>query len=366
MPTPKALTQILGTLLLGVLAPSVARPCSPFPPRIQLLPNLGPAAPQNANVLVRLPWRWWTRYLPQQHEQTERPLDNVVLRRVGSTEAIEVQRITSKQGAHTLVELRPKQLLAPGAYEVAATAGNVEHLLGEFTVGRGIDRTAPRWVRPPRAFFPNYASPLLWGRSLCDLRGIEGDCESLSLLLSVDETGARDDRTPTSSLRLALWLSAVPGPIDYSQPPTGYLFPGGYPLAPPYFDLRRLWDEVPCEQLPPELRTPASVRLGVRAQDLAGNLSPVWETTWLPATARPEPTRRQRSSALAVITSFPVSTGPKMAPFTPAIARAVAAKRWVLAADECRQAALLVGAFPEPCRKIPTDENYLDLYLPLR
>lgn len=76
----------------------------------------------------------------------------------------------------------------------------------------------------------------------------------------------------------ALWLNNGPGAIDYSQPPTGYQFPYRFSLFLTYFDLRRLWDEVPCDQIPPALRNPALVRLGVRAVDLAGNLSPIWET----------------------------------------------------------------------------------------
>lgn len=358
----------IGWILVGVLSglasPTVARACTAPPPEIQISPRLGIDAPQNATVQVRFPALWRQRYLPDKSNQ---PLGDVLLRRVGRIESIAVQRVDIKQGSHLTVELKPQQLLESGEYEVAAKVGNIELVLGEFTVGRGVDRTAPRWGRDPRAFFPEHMALLLkMDHSLCQLRGIEGDCESDSILAAVDGSGARDDRTPPAALRLAVWLSTGPDAIDYTKAPTEYLFiDSHFPHSGRILDLRRLWDEVPCEQIPPALRTPTSVRLGVRMLDLASNPSPAWETTWIPTVEKqPDPPQSRRRRALAFIPSYPVSTSKKLAPFLPAITRAVTARRWLLAEQECLQAAAATSAMPKPCLKVAQQEE-VRVHLPL-
>lgn len=348
------LTAVLTAVMAIGSYPSPLQACSPLPAVIQVSPLLGVEAPRNTTVLIYFPLRWQARYLKAAAQLPMHEV-RVVLRAIGSSEPIEARRSDTQQGINTVVELRPHDLLQPANYEVAVTAAEKETVIGEIRVGHRIDRAAPHFLAKPRAQFLNSYATLAKraGMTLCQIAGPEDDCESVVPQVLFAGIDAQDDQTPQAAIRLALWAQPNQGDIDYSNAPTEYLF-----RRLPYFpfldfDVRHLWGSKSCDELPLAWRTPNSIRIGVRPIDLAGNRGAVWEVLLTDRDERtptkPDAAIFGRDIKLAARKSAPVG---RLAPFAEAIARAIAARRWPLAADACVLAWHSTGDVPKACRAL--------------
>jgi hypothetical protein len=187
-----------------------------------------------------------------------------------------------------IIELVPKQPLAPGRYEVAVTtphqvprargaAGAVKpspsrHVV-TFIAGASLDHTRPTWA--------GLAGAEVAGRRTSTMVKPDGrvvtwgDSGRSAPWVVARAPGATDDATPASALVYAVWVADPARGIDYTRPPLSHLalhngrILAGRDEAVPEGSM---CDVTTFPSL--DVRQPSPLRIGVRALDWAGNASP--------------------------------------------------------------------------------------------
>ncbi len=175
----------------------------------------------------------------------------------------------SESGAFATEVLRPASPLVVGLYEVRA----VEHsarvaplVIALFRVGGEPDRLAPTWAGLTSA---------RWVRRAHGIGGavvVELECGSPLILL--EAARAMDDMTSDGAVRFAIWLAQPGAAIDYTTPPL--LYATADELGPTLKISLGSTEESTSNLAPSgmDAKTPYPTRkLGVRAVDLAGNMS---------------------------------------------------------------------------------------------
>lgn len=171
----------------------------------------------------------------------------------------------SASGAFETEVLRPASPLVPGLYEVRAVerSARVEPaVIALFRVAGEADSVAPTWAGLTSA---------RWVRRA---RGVI-DLECGSPLLQLEAARATDDMTSDVAINFAIWLAQPGVTIDYTKPPLLYVNAdernaqlkiglgnteeGTSNFAPVSTDAKAPYP---------------ALKLGVRAVDLAGNMSP--------------------------------------------------------------------------------------------
>lgn len=193
-------------------------------PAITVTPRPGQVAPRNTHVWVEVP--------PELADAavTLRGGGPVDLRRYGS-------------GAERIIEVVPKAPLAAHA-KVDVLLGN--EVVGQIVIGDAADDTPPRW------------DGLVTGDVS---QGLTTGCGAGEPFVAFGLGKRSDDATPTVGLRYAVWVVEAGKPVDYDKPPTTVVGASGDRLV--------LGHESRC--LPANLDLPATLAVGVRVLDFAGN-----------------------------------------------------------------------------------------------
>jgi hypothetical protein len=246
-PVVARLIALAGLAVAVALAPARASACSCAMPTVRVTPGPGDGpAPLNTRIRLEFPLSGWLG------DHNLRPEDVAITVRAGKA-VVEVERKIVGDGEIRVVELTPKKRLLPQThYQVSMTvAGAKESSLGEFVTGTAEDTVAPTWKGIGRA-------ELVHKPAVCC------DCSTGDpyVLVTVGEAGGEP---AARALRWAVWLGDPAGKIDYGAPPaalvtstSGYLWLGHASICSP------------ANLALPRAR---SMRLGIKAVDLAGNQS---------------------------------------------------------------------------------------------
>lgn len=190
-------------------------------------------------------------------------------------EPIPVEMRESRSNQVATIEMIPKQHLAPNRrYEiryVEKEAGPIE-IVGTFLTGAAIDTTAPSWRGLSSTFqrvgglwpgeTPPRKKPGVITIDMTDCFGLGVEFDALDK--------ATDDQTRPEDIRYAWWMGDVDGTaIDYTTVPLSYT--KGYEVMPHFKVVygTRL-EPLNDFSLPTGKK---AFKLGVRAVDLAGNMS---------------------------------------------------------------------------------------------
>ena len=269
-------TRILAALFAAsVLAPASAAAICGVPPDAEVVPTLLTRAPRNVRPRVTLPADFQTRALCRQGATPCPAGDLHVELRTAPSRAsrgavVPTHARVSRLGELATVELVPDAELDDGGrYEIAhvdASGRTPSRLLGAFTTDAERDTTPPAFAglrdataHPPRQQQRGKVIVLM---AECEAPGVE----------LVGPSAATDDATPAELMRYALWYSDdTKAKLDYASPPRAYLagatdsrthelhlWWGGFEMRTAY--------ERPAKGV-------RARRVGVRAVDLAGNMS---------------------------------------------------------------------------------------------
>ena len=230
------------------LATPDASACSCAQPAIRVTPRPGDIAPRNTHVWVEVP-----------PELADAPL---VLRGPGAGSA-DLRRYGSADVK--IIELTPRAPLAARArYEVLLGT----EIVGEIAIGDVVDDKPPTWD----GLQTGDVSP-----------GLVTGCGAGEPFIVLGLGKRNDDATPTAALRYGIWTGETGKALDYDKPPVTVVSAWGDRLS--------LGHESRCS--PANLELPASLAIGVRVLDLAGNPGPPSEADITVSATKTAPPRSQ-------------------------------------------------------------------------
>ncbi len=277
---PIALALALVVISIATLAAPRADAICGGSAEVDVVPFGDGIAPINTHVWVTLGAAWETIDIacarPSSRDCAKGQFD-LVLRTAPTKGAPPEDIATTRRELRSLaiatVELVPSApLRARTRYDVwyveehGATRPRV---VGTFTTGSATDITAPTWNGIVRA--TSNVPTQVPGKKIVTMHV---ECEADGV--DVDVRAPTDDMTPPAQMRYVLWIEDVKAKIDYVRTPL--LYEAAYPIdttAPPRFEINLGTAETRANwEIPKGVR---AVKIGVRAIDLAGNVSVVSE-----------------------------------------------------------------------------------------
>jgi hypothetical protein len=230
------------SVAFGLAGTHPAEACSCLGPQTLVLP--AGSAPTNTHVFV-----WWSAHGDRKHA--------VELRVAGSKTAIAVDTKEHLGGDYTVVEVIPRAALRGNIdYHVVDTGGRE---LARFKTTGGPNREPLQWHGVATAGAERYA------------RGGGGSCISRRTYAKL--VMAESDPPPPAGTRriYAVWVADKSGKLDYKKPPATYTVDDADDLV--------LGSGSICR--PDNMRFPdvATIKLGIKIVDTAGNSSPPSEVT---------------------------------------------------------------------------------------
>jgi hypothetical protein len=242
---------VLVLALLGV--PKLADACSCAAlGTVKVLPGTRDPAPTNTHLLLEVPLAGYLE------EHNIKP-DNlqVTLRGPKGTVPLDVRRWGD--AGFRWVELVPKLNLAPNTrYTAQVSVDNgKDSYLGQVTTGDGPDQTSPAFEGVSKGVLVKQ-----WPHP--------GGCATGRPFVVLTLGDVKDDTAPAAAIRFHVWLADDKGGIDYSRPPTATVAARG----------GEIWLGQPFLCTPETFVVPdrPSFKVGVKAVDLAGNMSEPSET----------------------------------------------------------------------------------------
>jgi hypothetical protein len=303
-----------GLTLLAILAPAgTAVAICGVPPTVQVHPSLGTSAPRNTHVWAKLPRDWRHRDPCSTVDRSSCPIGNfdLALRPTPgggiAHDEVPVDQREFVGGSVATVELTPRGPLRANQHYEVRLAETADHekgrVVGLFVTGDRFDVAPPRWDVVVSA--ANSApSSVAQDDALESQRGSFNlgwyECGLPALWVAVRGL-PRDDATALRDMRFLVWISETAA-IDSTRPPAAYVTEwetnnvgnmdpqkqfsisvgrtdsaGNFQQRSdldPRADFTGWWNN-----LDPPGTSAASLRVGVRAVDLAGHTSGPVEAT---------------------------------------------------------------------------------------
>lgn len=337
-----------------------------LPGVVKILPPLGILAPQNTHVLIYFPPNWSNWYFGEASKMVLSAVD-VKVRSIRSHEEVTCDKKQHFQLNYSIIELTPARILDPGDYEVLILNELSYIAIGQFTIGEYTDKDAPKFLQTST---PSYEERYRLiaeasGKTICELSNDDTlhDIEATGLVPRVKFQNFKvsDNKTPSELLIWAIWFQVDDLPIEYTAPPSVFIFPGKVPFIFPSafseleIDLRIIWQGSKCETLSKQRQNLSNLKIGIRIVDFAGNYSTPWESPVVYLDKPGKPLRIKPEHLAGQINGLPKysrTSSKALAPFQRAIQRSSANNNWKLAFEQCMFAWSRLAVMPIICQEI--------------
>lgn len=284
MPRPHPLTLALTVIAIATVAAPRAEAICGALPDVHVTPFGDGVAPLNTHVWISLDATWRTIDLscaraPSARDCAKGDFDLVL--RAAPTKGVPADDVATtrrelRSAAIATVELLPAApLRARTRYEVwyvESHGATRPRVVGTFVTGTATDLTAPTWSGITKAA-RNVPVQVPGQRALV----VPLECGSDGV--DVEVRAPADDLTPDAQMRFVMWIEDANAKIDYARAPL--LYEAAYPIAslnktaPPKLEINLGTVETHANwAIPKAVR---AVKIGVKAIDLAGNVSAVSE-----------------------------------------------------------------------------------------